>query len=526
MLSKSNILKISLFATGLSGIVAEYVLSTLATYFLGNSVLQWTMILSIMLFSMGLGSRLSQYIKTNILEKFIVIEFVLSLLVAFCSILAYSASAYASFNNSLSVFSFPFDGVVIYCMSIAIGMMIGLEIPMVTRLNEEFEELKVNIANVMEKDYYGSLVGGVFFAFIGLPIFGLTYTPFILGSINFLVAIFLYMILKDSLSPTFRKGLLVFGGVVLFAIGFGTAYAKQIINYGEQKRYKDNVIYQEQTPYQRIVVTEWQNHHWFYLNGNLQLSSFDEWMYHEPLVHPVMKLSQNPSHVLVLGGGDGCAVREVLKYPSVDKITLVDLDSAVTRLAKTHPAFLSMNEDALSNPKVKIIHTDAFNYMERNLDFYDVIIIDFPDPKSVQLGRLFSQTFYRMCHNHLRPNGVMIAQAGSPYYATKAFYCIEKTIRSAGFSAIPLHNQVLSLGEWGWIVGAKSIEEKDLKPRLQSLNFDGIQTKWLTSESMKLITTFGKSVVPLDSSSVEINKIHNPVLHTYYMKGNWDVFAY
>ncbi len=181
MLSKSNILKISLFATGLSGIVAEYVLSTLATYFLGNSVLQWTMILSIMLFSMGLGSRLSQYMQKNILEKFIIIEFILSLLVAFCSILAYSASAYASFNSSLSMFSFPFDGVVIYMMSIAIGMMIGLEIPMVTRLNEEFEELKVNIANVMEKDYYGALVGGIFFAFIGLPIFGLTYTPFILG---------------------------------------------------------------------------------------------------------------------------------------------------------------------------------------------------------------------------------------------------------------------------------------------------------------------------------------------------------
>ena len=178
---KSNILKLSLFATGLSGIVAEYILSTLASYFLGDSIFQWTLIVSVMLFSMGLGSRLSRFLETDLLKKFIIIEFILSLLTSFSSLLAYTAAAYTVYT-----------GIIIYSLSILIGLLIGMEIPLVVRLNDEFEALKVNISSVLENDYYGSLLGGLFFAFVGLPYLGLTYTPFILGGINFAVAIFLF----------------------------------------------------------------------------------------------------------------------------------------------------------------------------------------------------------------------------------------------------------------------------------------------------------------------------------------------
>ena len=193
---RSNILKLALFATGLSGIVAEYILSTLATYFLGDSVFQWTMIVSIMLFSMGLGSRISKSIKSNLLEKFITIEFILSVLSAFVSVITYSASAY-----------YGYVGFVIYGLSVIIGLLIGMEIPIVIRLNDEFENLRVNVSTVMEKDYYGSLLGGVFFAFIGLPYLGLTYTPFILGTINFLVAIGLYIMLRNAVDSRLRTKL-------------------------------------------------------------------------------------------------------------------------------------------------------------------------------------------------------------------------------------------------------------------------------------------------------------------------------
>ena len=163
---KSNILKLALFATGLSGIVAEYILGTLATYLLGNSVIQWTMIISVMMFSMGLGSRFTRHIGGDLLVKFIIIEFALSFFVSYTSVISYTTAAFTDYA-----------GFVIYAMSIIIGIFIGMEIPIVIRLNDECESLQINVSSVIEKDYYGSLLGGIFFAFIGLPYLGLTYTP-------------------------------------------------------------------------------------------------------------------------------------------------------------------------------------------------------------------------------------------------------------------------------------------------------------------------------------------------------------
>ena len=510
---KSNVLKIALFATGLAGIVAEYVLSTLATYFLGDSVFQWTMIVSIMLFSMGLGSRISKAFETNLLQKFIYVEFTLSILSAFSALIAYTAAAYTMYT-----------GLIIYTFSISIGLLIGLEIPLVIRLNEAFEELKVNVSSVMEKDYYGSLLGGVFFAFVGLPYLGLTYTPFILGITNFLVALLLLAVLWPSIVESGRKKLFSLSvgvGAVLLA---GVLFAKPIILHGEQRRYKDKVIYEEQSRYQRIVITQWKDDYWLYINGNQQLSSLDEEMYHEPLVHPAMSLFSQPKDVLVLGGGDGCAVREILKHPEVKEITLVDLDPAMTRLGKEHPALLKMNQQALHNDKVTIVNDDAFHFLENTRQYYDVVIIDLPDPKSVELGRLYSMEFYKLAARQMRPNGVLITQAGSPYFATKAFRCIDRSMQSAGFKTIPMHNQILTLGEWGWVLGVKTDNEIDLKTRMRSLNFSDIKTSWINQEAMLLITSFGKDFFKSDTDSIRVNTIHDPVLYRYYLDGNWDIY--
>lgn len=510
---RSNVLKLALFATGLSGIVAEYILSTLATYFLGDSVFQWTMIVSIMLFSMGLGSRISKSIQTNLLEKFITIEFILSVLSAFVSVITYSASAY-----------YGYVGFIIYGLSVIIGLLIGMEIPIVIRLNDEFENLRVNVSTVMEKDYYGSLLGGVFFAFVGLPYLGLTYTPFILGSINFLVAIGLFIMLRNSVDTKIKQRLKLACIGVFALLLSGVALAKPIIAYGEQSRYKDRVIFEEQTKYQKITITRSEDGYWLFINGNQQLSSIDEVMYHEPLVHPVMSLSQNPVNVLVMGGGDGGAVREILKYPTVEDITLVDLDPAMTDLGQTNSWLVSMNNNSMNQDRVAIINEDGFTYLTDDVKYYDVIIIDLPDPKTIELGRLYSFEFYKLCYNRLRPNGVIITQAGSPYYAAQAFNCINLTMSEAGFNTIPLHNQVVTLGEWGWILGSKSVPQKKLKSVLQALNFDDVPTEWINTEAMTLVTSFGKKVFPGDSSQIEVNKIHNPVLYKYYLDGKWDLY--
>lgn len=515
MKNHSTILKGALFVTGFSGIVAEYVLSTMATYFLGDSVFQWTMIMSVMLFSMGLGSRLSKYFKDKLLMAFVGIEVVLSLFVSFSAVLGYTAAAYTIYS-----------GMIIYVMSIIIGLFIGMEIPLVIRLNDEFEVLRVNVASVVEKDYYGSLVGGFFFAMIGLPYLGLTYTPFVLGFLNYMVAVSLFFVLKQYLDRREVRRVAALVLVVGVLIVLGAANAQKIILYGEQSKYKDKVVFQMQSKYQKIVMTQWKDDFWIFINSNQQLCTLDEVAYHEPLVHPAMKLAVQPQQVLVLGGGDGCALREILKYPSVQKITLVDLDPAMTNLGATHPMLTKLNQHAFQSPKVKVLNQDGYNFIQDTPQYFDVIIIDLPDPKTIELGRLYSFEFYRQCYRHLRPNGVLVTQAGSPYYATKAFVSIDKSFVAAGFSTLRLHNQILTLGEWGWILGVKSERNLNLKKELRKIDFSSLKTQWLNNDAIELITSFGKNIYPntLNTDSVEVNSIHNPVLYQYYLKGNWDIY--
>lgn len=515
--NNSFILKSAIFATGFAGIVAEYVLSTLATYFIGNSVFQWTMIVSLMLFCMGLGSRLSKYFNKNLIRNFLLLELALSLIVAFSSVLVYTLAAVSSYYE-----------VVIYFLSMLVGLLIGLEIPLVVRINKEYEDLKTNISSILEKDYYGSLLGGVFFAFIGLPILGLTYTPFILGLINFFVACIVFYRFKGKMLQSQLKPMLGMISVVLVVLALGVSFTDSIITWGEQKKYQDKVVFATQSKYQKIVLTEWKDEHWLYLNGNLQFCSIDEEMYHEPLVHPIMQLHPNPQKVLILGGGDGCAVRELLKYPSVDNIDMVDLDPNMTDLGKNNPILIDINEGSMSSNKLNIYNKDAYVHLEQdNTSFYDVIIIDLPDPRSVELGRLYSHEFYSLCKRKLRPNGLIITQSGSPYFATKAFHCIDATLQSAGFTTVPMHNQVISMGEWGWIIGTKNnqITREEFKQKLQQLKFSSIPTKWINNEAMMLITSFGKKdFFNIDANEIEINKIQNPVLYQYYLKGNWDLY--
>jgi spermidine synthase len=511
---KSQILKIALFATGLSGIVAEYILSTLASYFLGDSVVQFTLIVSVMMFAMGFGSHLSKYFQQNLIQKFIAIEFTLSLLVAFSSLVAYTAAAYTQYV-----------GFIIYFFAICIGLLVGMEIPLVIRLNDEFESLRVNVSSVMKLDYYGSLVGGLLYAFVALPYIGLTYTPFILSSVNFLVALLLYRLVRKGIEKkiTWRLDVAALG--LLAVIVFGVVGSERVILYGEQSRYKDKIVWVQQSKYQRIVITEWKENFWLFINGNQQLCSYDEAMYHEPLVHPAMGLIKDPSRVLIMGGGDGCAVRELLKYPQLDSIDLVDLDPAMTDLGKNNPLLRGLNQDAFWNPKLTVFNVDGYKFLENSMQYYDMIVVDLPDPKSVELGRLYSFEFYKLCARRLRPHGVIVTQAGSPYYATKAFVCIDKTMQAAGFNTQMLHNQVITLGEWGWVLGSKDIPQPQLRAQLQSLRFEGLDSRWLNTEAMGLITSFGKDIyVNAHTDSIRVNTVHDPVLYRYYLKGNWDLY--
>ncbi len=511
--AKGNfLLKACIFATGLAGIVAEYVMSTLASYLLGNSVLQWTLTISIMLFAMGVGSRLSKHIKTALLDVFISIELLLSIFCAISATLTYFLSAY---TQSIGLF--------IYSISFIIGLFIGLEIPLATRLNDFFEDLRINISSVMEKDYYGALLGGLLFAFVALPYLGLTYTPIILGTVNFAVAAALFFRHRTVLK--YRKPLTA--GFILVPLFLAALFisAKPIVLYGEQQKYIDKVIYQEQTPYQRIVITQWKNDYWLYLNGNEQFSSFDEERYHEPLVHPAMAISSVRSNILVLGGGDGLAVREILKYPEVRKITLVDLDPAVTKLGQSHPVFLKLNQESLHDSRVQIINQDAYQFLKADNGIYDAIIIDLPDPKTIELARLYTREFYQLAVRHLSKGGAIVTQAASPFFARDAFLSVLKTMRAAGLPAIAYHNHIPTLGEWGWVLGIhhSNISPEMLKARLTSSEFTNIDTRFLNRDAMISMLHFGKG--ELDRlETVEINQELELKLFHYYKEGNWEFY--
>ena len=476
-------------------------------------MVQWTLIVSTMLFSMGIGSRISRYIRTNLIENFILIEFVLSILASYASLATYSVAAFS-----------PYTGTLIYGMSIAIGILIGMEIPLAMRLNSEFEALNINISSILENDYYGSLLGGLFFAFVALPYVGLTYTPFILGGINFSVALLLWLYLRDHIERKRSTKLVLMGVFTTGLLVSGLVFAEPIVLFGEQKKYADKVIYSEQSKYQKIVITQWKDDYWLFINGNQQLSTLDEPLYHEPLVHPAMHMAPQKGHILVLGGGDGAAVRELLKYPEIVSIMVVDLDPAMTDLGKTHPVLLEMNQGSLLNQKVTIINKDAFQFVQDTEEFFDVIICDFPDPKTVELGRLYSKEFYGLCHKILRPHGFLVTQAGSPYYAPKAFRCIEKTVKSSGFSVLSMHNQILTLGEWGWVLGTKAFPENSLDSVLYKQDFSKIETSWLSNESALGMTLFGKDFYAGKDTTIEVNTVRNPVLYRYYRQGVWDLY--
>jgi len=508
----SFILKACVFATGCAAIVTEYTLATLASYLLGDAILQWTIVISLMLFSMGLGSRYSRKYETQLLDRFVLIEFGLSFLCTFSAMFCFWISSYTIHF-----------GLVVYGIACMIGFMTGLEIPLITRINQTYESLRENISSVMEYDYYGGLLGGALFAFVLLPFCGLTYTPVIIGSLNLIVASLILWQFPNRLE---RPQILNIQFIVLLLIsGMAFAVAKPIVLYGEQHKYKDKIVYQEQTRYQKIVITEWKDDFWLFINGSTQFSTYDEERYHEPLVHPLMGLIEERNDILLLGGGDGLAAREILKYSDVESLTVVDLDPAMTRLAQQDKIFLNINKDSLNDPRVRVVNQDAYQFIKESGNLYDAIIVDLPDPKSVSLSLLYSLGFYKMVEKHLKPFGAMVTQSTSPLYSPKAFLCIKKTMQAAEFSILSYQNSVPSMGQWGWQLGVrKKVMSADLlKQKLTTKKFSNVETQFFNQDAMISMVHFGKGLFEKEGE-IEPNTQFNHNILKYYQQGSWDLY--
>ncbi len=508
----SLVLKACLFATGCAAIVAEYTLATLASYLLGNAIIQWTLVVSLMLFAMGLGSRFTRNVDGNLLDRYVAIECALSLSCALSALVCY---AVAAFTSQI--------GITIYGISILIGFLTGMEIPLIARINDRFESLKVNISSVLEYDYYGALVGGGLFAFLLLPYLGLTYTPILLGAVNLSVAAILIWFYSEEFKLIGKLRLAC--GLVLTIILLAGIFAKPIVLFGEQHKYKDKIIYEEQTRYQKIVVTQWKKNYWLFLNGSIQFSTYDEERYHEPLVHPAMILAKDRKNILILGGGDGLAAREVLKYPDVEKVTLVDLDPAMTKLAQTHEVFLKANKESLNQPRVQVINEDALKYLRNQNEYFDVILVDLPDPKTASLSMLYSVGFYQLAKKHLKPHGVLTTQSSSPLYSPLAFLCVKKSLEAAGFSVLPYQNSIPTMGQWGWnlAISEEFMTVERLKNIVSQFDFKSINTRFLNSGSMMALSHFEKGFFDKEKEVIPNTEFDHKILE-YYRKGDWDVY--
>src|SRR5438874_4833993 len=391
---------------------------------------------------MGIGSALSRYIDRGLAYRFVWIELVLGVVGGFSSALLMLAFAFTQ----------GFE-LILYALVIVMGVLVGLEIPLLMRIVKDRYQFRDVIAHVLTFDYLGALGASLLFPILLVPRLGLVRSAMLFGLINAAVALWSTFLFASQLSRT--RGLRATCLLVLLGLGVGLAEAKRVTATAEDNIYADEIIFARDTRYQHIVLTRWTDDLRLFLNSHLQFSSRDEYRYHEALVHPGLAAVPTPRHVLVLGGGDGLAVREVLKYPQVESITLVDLDPEMTRLFSTNQFLTTLNQRSFLSPKVHIINADAFLWLDSSQDVFDFIIVDFPDPTNYSLGKLYTTVFYSTLAHHLSRQGMFVVQSTSPMFAGKSFWCIVETIKQAGFKTNPYHVYVPSFGEWGYVLAGQ-----------------------------------------------------------------------
>lgn len=304
--------------------------------------------------------------------------------------------------------------------------------------------------------------------------------------------------------------------------------------YESQKDFEDKVVYATTSENYDITVTQWMHDYWLYLNKLKNLSTIDEFLYYEPFAHTAANLS-HPEKVLILGGENGCLLRELLKYKSINEIDIVPYDTTLLWVCRSFHPLIKMNRNSFDDNRVRILNVPVLTYitgqnemksveMDSHHDYkkkFDLIAADLPDPRDLEKNQFYTLDFYNYLKKLLNPQGIMITQAGSPYFATKAFLSIEETIRSSGFHILPIHNQILTLGEWSWIIASMNRSGLELKEDLMHADFSEIKTRWLNKEALLLLTSFGKDYIKTDS--IEINTLENPVVYKYYLEGNWEL---
>ncbi|MFN7967445.1 MAG: polyamine aminopropyltransferase [Acidobacteriota bacterium] len=484
-----SLLFLNIFVVAACGLIYELLAGTLASFVLGDSVTQFSLIIGIYLTALGAGAWLSGYMQRSLARTFLEIELAVALLGGLSAPILFLGFSRLSWFRLL-----------LYLIVFGIGVLVGLELPLLMRILKDRVQFKDLVSRAMAFDYVGALVASLAFPLFLVPHLGLVRTSLMFGMINALVALWGTWLLASefTLAP---RGLRWRAILVLLLLGAGVWQADRLTTFAEDGLYDGEIVYSKTSSYQRIVITRSRSGFELYLNGNLQFHSADEYRYHEALVHPALAASAAQRSVLILGGGDGLALREVLRWPQVEAVTLVDLDPAMTTLSQHFPPLAALNQQAFQDRRVQVINRDALIWLQQDRHRFDAAIVDFPDPNSFALGKLYTRHFYRLLAGHLEEGAAISVQSGSPLFARQAFWCVVRTLEAAGFHVQPYHAAVPSFGEWGFAL-AKLTAFQPPQQTLAGLRF-------LDQGSLASMFRFAPDMQPVE---VEINRLDNQAL--------------
>ncbi|MEO8358582.1 MAG: polyamine aminopropyltransferase [Vicinamibacteria bacterium] len=497
MIFRPSLVYLTVFVVASCGLGYELVASTVASYVLGDTVTQFSTVIGAYLSAMGLGSYLSKYIDRGLARRFVETELAVALVGGLSAVVLM-----ATFGQAERWFRPMLYGIVLIT-----GCLVGLEIPLALRLLKESVGFKDLVAEVLTFDYLGSLAASILFPMFALPHLGLVRASLLFGIANALIGLWSTWIFAEQIG---RVGLLRARGVfVLLVLLAAFAYGERLTTLSEEAMYPHPVVLARTTPYQRIVLTRTPPGGFeLFLNGHLQFASSDEYRYHEALVHPAFGLNPQAKSILVLGGGDGLAVREILKHPAVKRVLLVDIDPEMTRLARENPEIVALNHGSLNSPLVEVRNEDAFAFIRQSREMFDIAIVDFPDPHNFAIGKLYSTHFFKALKARLDPElGAASVQTTSPLNARHSFWCINQTLEAAGFSVRPMHALVPSFGEWGYSLASSVArpEPTEVPPGL----------RYLDLATLHALFAFGPDLARVP---VETNRLNNQVLVRYYQE--------
>jgi spermidine synthase len=490
--NRTPLLFLNVLIIAACGLIYELLAGTVASYVLGDSVTQFSLIIGLYLSALGVGAWLSRFIERDLAARFVDVEVAVAFIGGLSAPLLFLGFARLEWFRLF-----------LFLVVFIIGVLAGLELPLLMRILKEQLDFKELVSRVLSFDYIGSLFAAVLFPMFLVPRLGLIRTSIVFGLLNALVGLYATWLLRPLLRGV---GVLRARAVlVVLVLCIALWRANDLTSLAEDELYADDIVYTTSSPYQRILVTNNSAGFQLFINGNLQFSSADEYRYHEALVHPAMAAAAKAARVLILGGGDGLALREVLKYPNVTHVTLVDLDPKMTGLSEQFAPLARLNAHAFRDPRVRVINEDAMIWAERVRDTFDVAIVDFPDPSSFALGKLYSTRFYRLLRARLEPDGAVSVQSTSPLYARRSYWCIVRTMEAAGWNVRPYHTTVPSFGVWGFALAS----QRPFAPPSRVT----VPAKFLDGSTLAAMFVFPRDMLPVP---VEINRLDNQMLVRYY----------